>query len=351
MPNLNEFLLSIDPSFIEKSEQRDLNYFDDLFIKEFSCVHVIKRDYNNFDFLIKEMSNEINLNEKEYKNFYSNNKKIIININRNFFHFIYERLGVILFLLPLYPDLEIIFTSEAFSFEDHDFISFTLKALDDYKIKYQIIFGNEKFLINNFYIYDYPSKKINKNIFLNVNFKNINFADLVYNFFKPYFKYVEKPNKKVLVSRKKVVKELEITDGKYFIRPKYFPYDKRIDNEKRLEQTFINLGYEIIYPEDFKSFEEQINYFHNVKKIVSLTGAGLTNCIFMKPQGTVIEIHTTLLVFDKKENVFEHVQDLVWCMSYFKEHIHITIPNTKKSSSNIDLYINKNKKLKELLEE
>jgi hypothetical protein len=357
MPNLDYFLSSVNHIYFEKNEKRDIEYFNNLFNEKIFYMLVKEDVIKPGNVSIKNIEyipNKINLNEKKCIDLLSDNKKIIIHLNQSFFHFIYEALGVILLFLTLYPNLEIIFIVEHYN-KFVDFVNFTLKAFDDYKIKYKLIRLNEEMLINNFFSYNnfmtYKETKNNFNLDIIQDFRHVNFAELIYNFFKPYLNYVKIPEKKVLVSRKKVPKGFEPIDRKYFIKPKYFSDKKRIDSEEELEKTFINLGYEIVYPEDFKSFEEQINYFHNVKKMVSLTGSGMTNCIFMKPQGTVIEINTALLIYSQNGYIKDLVQDLGWCMSYFKEHIHISIPNTKKSSYYIDLYINENKKLKEMLEE
>lgn len=72
--------------------------------------------------------------------------------------------------------------------------------------------------------------------------------------------------------------------------------DERCSNEDLLEQYLSDLGFEIICPEDFNTTEEQIKYFHTVKTLIAVTGSGLANMLWMKPEGKVIEISVPIIV-------------------------------------------------------
>ena len=70
--------------------------------------------------------------------------------------------------------------------------------------------------------------------------------------------------------------------------------DKRIDNEKKLEEYLESRGVEIVHPENFNSVSDQVQYFEDVQTIISLSGSGLSNSIFMKENTYVIELTTAL---------------------------------------------------------
>ena len=78
------------------------------------------------------------------------------------------------------------------------------------------------------------------------------------------------PNRLIYISRKKRNKRI-------------------ILNEEEVIQTIDKFGFEIIYFEDY-SFEEQIKIASECNIIVSIHGAGLTNMLFMKAGGGVLEI-------------------------------------------------------------
>ena len=64
---------------------------------------------------------------------------------------------------------------------------------------------------------------------------------------------------------------------------------RKVLNEEELEPVLTNHGYEIIRPEG-RSLAQQINLFSKCDSLLGIHGAGLTNCLFMPPGGTVIEL-------------------------------------------------------------
>jgi phosphoribosylaminoimidazole (AIR) synthetase len=138
------------------------------------------------------------------------------------------------------------------------------------------------------------------------------------------------------------------------------PYenDNRIDDEKRLEDYFLSLGFEIVYPDEFKSFEEQMNFFYSAKTVASLTGSGLTNACFMQPGSTVIEICTPLISFTQIGNgVTDHgsvgqeeIHHFYNVISTMMDHNYIAIQNMSRSSEHVIQKIENNKSLKKFLE-
>lgn len=64
---------------------------------------------------------------------------------------------------------------------------------------------------------------------------------------------------------------------------------RRIVNEDELVPVLKKFGFEIVCAEEF-SFEQQVQLFSNARYIVSNHGAGLTNMLFMREGGSVLEL-------------------------------------------------------------
>lgn len=64
---------------------------------------------------------------------------------------------------------------------------------------------------------------------------------------------------------------------------------RRIVNESEIVQIFKKLDFQLIRAEDL-SFEDQVKLFSRARYLVSNHGAGLTNMLFMKEGGRVLEL-------------------------------------------------------------
>jgi capsular polysaccharide biosynthesis protein len=98
----------------------------------------------------------------------------------------------------------------------------------------------------------------------------------------------QEPTKKIYLSRRAAVEALIKTFNEPVDITKYPSY--RIDDEAELEDFFKSNGYEIVYPEDFNSMEEQISYMQQVKVFVSISGSGFLNQLFMNSDTHVMEL-------------------------------------------------------------
>ncbi|ABG58137.1 capsular polysaccharide biosynthesis protein [Cytophaga hutchinsonii ATCC 33406] len=84
---------------------------------------------------------------------------------------------------------------------------------------------------------------------------------------------------------------------------------RKIINEQELLPVLKKYGYDIIYPETY-SFKEQVKLFAESNALISIHGAGHTNCMFMKQDAKVMEIRNTEwesqpLCFWGLANIFE----------------------------------------------
>ena len=121
----------------------------------------------------------------------------------------------------------------------------------------------------------------------------------------------------------------------------------------------------IVCPEDFETFEDQLNYFAEAKIIASISGSGLHNSMWMQPGQTVIEIsslidgierYPILVEFFKediqKKDIFYLQKSLhpFWAgIAFYCEHLYISIPNHYGKIEKVKEYIEKRPQLKKIL--
>lgn len=276
----------------------------------------------------------------------SNSIKVVIPLCPSIAYGIYNFLGEILTHYEYNNNVEFILCSEDLNVTKiwlGYIYPFIIKLLDDYNIKYTIIdFSKTKTItVNNFYNYQNESNTI--------------YPEIISKYLKRYIEDVDYiPNKKVYLSRKHIIKPDfgEHVKNEYGLRSSS---DKRIDSHDELEKVMESLGFEVIVPESFLSFEDQINFFYKVSHLASLSGSGLANLIFMQPGQNVIEIMTPLIHHgdipkenfpDRNDETFrEEIHFFYTTMSLGKGHMHLIVPNIVQSIDLIKtLFYNRIKK-------
>ena len=153
-----------------------------------------------------------------------------------------------------------------------------------------------------------------------------------------------KPYIKAYMSRKKYHKTIDL----FNVHPGTVGHDNRILNEELLEDFLITKGYQIVVPDDFVTFEDQINYMYQVKTLISVSGSGLTNMFFMQPKNTVIEIVTPLLSKWNADDSFgigdtetirshanEEIHHYFTTAAFKKQHRYIGLPNHTREAEDI----------------
>lgn len=215
----------------------------------------------------------------------SDKPKILVSLNAGPYHFFNDSVGPLLQILEMVPDAEVYIDSTHIEFDRHNkFYNFVFDLLSDmgvpfYEVntrKFEFInLSNFYYMISTVYTHDAGNR--------------------IFNAAKRYIKDLDvKPFRNVYLSRKYMVNrvfENQMHDGLTV------KHDNRIDDESILEEYFASRGFEIIRPEEFKSFQEQINFFYETKTLISLTSSGMTNAIFMQPGNTMIELMTPLVTF------------------------------------------------------
>lgn len=282
-------------------------------------------------------------------NFISNRRKLFKSFTASFYHIFLDDFSQIILAMELYPDAELIFDISAIkpslNEQSWDFFKTFLTILRENNKKFTLIelSNYEIVYINNFSLIKFPYQSGLK-------------ADIVYDFFKQHVKDKKiKPHKKVFVSRTKVASKMP----KQPFGKLNFLTDERIDDHVMIENFFKDRGFEIIYPEDFDNFEDQLNFFYSVKTIASLTSSGLANSCFMQPGGEVIELMSPMLVNHPilrheetvvSDSVVVEIHSFYQHLCFLKNHLYIGIPNYSRSAQDVISYCNSNATIKEILD-
>lgn len=256
----------------------------------------------------------------------SDREKVLVRLRNEYFHCIMDTLAIILQEHKKNPDRLFLINFESKNLTtlfDTSHISFVFDILRRKKIDFQVINVTEtnNYLIDNFWFFPmYPV--------LQSSVENI-LEEIEYLFSK------EEPTKKVYLSRSKTPKKAEhvlfnSTDPEKF----FFKHDQRIEDDL-VKEYFISLGFEVVYPEDFSNMQEQINYFSTVKTIVSVTGAGLLNLLFIPKGSKVVELVTPLGI-----NGTESIHQWYHSLSFAKRHRYTSIPGMRKANDYIDFIEN-----------
>jgi hypothetical protein len=213
--------------------------------------------------------------------------------------------------------------------QDDSYYFFFLKLLEDRGVKYFEFAFNDVpgIVIDNFYYYKVSERMLNS-------------PQIVYNEIQPYIKNKDvAPFRKVYLTRKYLLPRSR-EDGT--IKPGLkFYHDNRIDDEPLLEQYLASKGFEIVAPEEFESFEDQINFFAEVKTVASVTSSGLTNAMFMRPGTTIVEFVTPMLInfwYDEAaqaNDAEEALHNLYELIAFHKEMRKLSITNSEKSTKQI----------------
>lgn len=287
--------------------------------------------------------------DADYLNLVDGKKKIIASICNSFYHSILDDISELLHFITLYPDHDVIIdTSEIKHMIEADpnapsgssFFQYFLSQLKENKVKYKLVNLKEYDIIyiDNFRVKYFPFDSGKK-------------TSIVHEFFSSGISNKKVfPNRKVFVSRSKASKWTAHAPG-LATSPDGIIDDSRIDDHEKLEKIFIDMGFEIVHAENFKTFKEQLEYFQDVKVIAGLTGSGLTNAAFMQPGGVVVEVVSPLLVPVGRPGESKKLDDPWYVhqvhnfyknVAFYQDHLYLAIQNpTFESEKIVDLFEDK----------
>ena len=254
--------------------------------------------------LLSPSVSKIITNVDNFLKFVSPRKKIFISLDPNYYHFHNDSLGILFGYYETIKDcIFVLDISQITDYKNCSFYNFFIEFLKNNNIDYELINCNKDTVIhaNNFFVVrSFPNGKINM-------------PQIVSDFYKNSIDDLNiKPYKNVYLSRKD---------------------NRGLVDSKIIETYFNNNGFEIIYAEDFANFEEQINYFYKVKTLISVSGSGLTNSIFMQSNTLILEIMTpyTLDILSSDNKVVEkNTEQLHYSynlITFLKNQTYISIPN------------------------
>lgn len=271
--------------------------------------------------------------------------KIVIRVAQgaSFYHFIYDFLGTVVTCPKKRNQTFIflmIFNDQLFNF------NFIKKICDKHDIKFIFINKtNANLKINNFYYTSYLNP---------IACAKTPTSENIYNAVVGFVE--KKPTKKVYISRKYMESsypDIELTEASTRNTDRH----KRIDNEEEIENFFKSYNFEILYPENsFDSLEQQIDYFKDVKTLVGLTGAGLTNSVFMQPETNLVEIASPIIFYNRIYSTsivdFSEAQHFFYSKIAFERKLfYYTVNNIEKKSNIVIERIKHNKGILDLLNE
>jgi hypothetical protein len=250
----------------------------------------------------------------------SENKKFLVNMPDNFYHYFADITTLILAVHSVEPEIEIIVDESFFYATDEgsinkppSYYNFVYKMLDNLGIRYKTIKSrNIPIIINNFVL---PN---------DVNFFNkfLESATYIRNYIEKYIVDVNvEPYRKVYLSRQAGPNS-----------PGF-----RVDSEKNLMDYFTSIGFEHTDQTRFADINDQIKFFYETRIICGLTGSGLANMLFMKDFQTVIEL-VSLIEFpgpSDTEPIKEEIHDFYKMIAFDKKHTLINIPNVNKKHEDL----------------
>lgn len=280
---------------------------DHIDIKEFELHHT-KYEGINYVF-IKDGAVTVgdNPNNKTKEiNFVGNEPKAVIELINGFYGFIVGDLKAIISFYSNKNNLNttLIILSHHNSNDFFMYEKFLLRYLDDINVSYKVIpilTNQDQYIkINNFTLLDQSRAFLAPSI--------------VYPNIKKYIANNVSEKKKVFISRKNAFREQQAVE------------QRSMDHEK-LESIFKDIGFEIVYAENFENFIDQINYFNNVEVLAGLTGAGMTNMIFMNPGSKVIQLINPISFVHDKNTIIKELHLIYDSLAFFKNHTMLLIPN------------------------
>jgi hypothetical protein len=132
-----------------------------------------------------------------------------------------------------------------------------------------------------------------------------------------------------------------------------YRFSDRLDDELALESYLKTLGFEILIPEDFENYQDQLDKISEAKILMSVTSASLHAGMVLQPGSTIVELCTIMDIPNGSDVEFmirhgffhEHYRS----MAMIQKYPYIAIPNISRKTQDIIDYIESNPAIKKLL--
>jgi hypothetical protein len=220
--------------------------------EKFDGIYFIKDFYPKHNWERIEDMKYVDQTKTEDQFFLGSERNVYVLVQPQFYHLFLDTLSSI--ILEYKRDSSTLFILNMSSrpqidleFFNRPYVKFFFKVMDDYGINYVIL---DRQNTNDIYIKDFfytDGALFSKEIIDNVR-----------DFLSIYSDTTIVPEKKVYLSRRKA----PIRKYKSLKIGLEFEHDERMLNEKLVEDYFEKHGFDIIFPEDFENFEDQIKYFN-----------------------------------------------------------------------------------------
>jgi len=245
---------------------------------------------------------------REDLNLVSPKKKYVVALGTAFSHMIQDELTSILYFHRKYgSSVQIIIVKPA----DETIVPVISGILDKLGADYLFVEFYDAFYINNYFtaIGFSASLPALREMYMSIDL------------YLSQFNIV--PHRKIYISRTKT--PIRVLGHEYIADDSLRRYDIRIDNEELVERYMRENGVEVVYPEDFSSFNEQLKYIRSAKVLITVSGAALTNLAFMQSGQTVLELANQL-----ETNVGRDTYDVGYHTHYYemalaRQHKYITV--------------------------
>lgn len=292
------------------------DYSDDSFFHEETYYKEFKSDPFGFHFTQLVLGTAPAKEEDRILNLISDNKKTYVLCYASIYPFLLQLDTLLRFYedQSKIDDVELII--DIVAIKNRNYGAWISEIFNNKKIRHRIVDSSE---------YDY----LNVNNFVEIKNQDFEQNGIFRNLYNNTLSFVsnnpvQQPFRKVLISRK--------------ITPNIWYDEKRIDDHEKLEKIFIDNGFEICYPEEFKTFSEQVTYFNETKVLCGISGGGLTNSIFMQSGGKILEL-TTSYKFDyilpngiDVEELHEYYLHIAW----HRKHLITTLSNIDRKVDEIE---------------
>jgi hypothetical protein len=129
-----------------------------------------------------------------------------------------------------------------------------------------------------------------------------------------------------------------------------YKFSDRIDDEERLEHYLESLGFEVLTPEDFDSYHEQLKIVAEAKVLVSLTSSALHSLMVTRPEARIVEICTPIPTHMDSQGKFlsesASFHDHYRSIALARGNGYIAIPNASKKAEDVINHIESTSDLK-----
>ncbi len=132
-----------------------------------------------------------------------------------------------------------------------------------------------------------------------------------------------------------------------------YKFSDRLDDEAKLEAYLESLGFEILIPEEFDSYQEQLDRISEARILMSVTSASLHAGMVLPPESVIVELCTIMDIppgsteeFMIRNGFFhEHYRS----MAMIQNNPYIAIPNVYRKADDIIDCIESNPTIKAIL--